>query len=55
MIEKPRGRFTGRACGALVAVAALAGGLAACGGSSASGTTTATTDYIDSPVTWAPS
>jgi hypothetical protein len=45
MIEKPRGRFLGRACGALAAVAALmavAGGLAACGGSSTSGTTTAT-------------
>jgi hypothetical protein len=45
MIEKPRGRFLGRPCGALAAVAALtavAGGLAACGGSSASSTTTAT-------------
>jgi hypothetical protein len=48
MIEKPWGRFTGRARSALAAVAAvgavaaLAGAVAACGGSSASSTTTAT-------------
>jgi hypothetical protein len=41
MIGKPWGRAVSRACGALVAVAALAGALAACGGSSASSTTSA--------------
>jgi hypothetical protein len=41
MIGKPRGGRIGRACGALATVAALAGGLAACGGSSSSNTTSA--------------
>jgi hypothetical protein len=41
MIGKPRVGGIGRVCGALAAVAALAGGLAACGGSSSSSTTSA--------------
>jgi hypothetical protein len=51
MIRKPRGFSVLSACGTLLALAALGGGLAACGGSSATTTLTKTSAPAGSPAT----
>jgi hypothetical protein len=49
MIRKPRGSSVLRACGALLALVALAGGLAACGSSASTTTVTTTATPASSP------